>query len=545
MFKDKILSFFQPVIDKILTFFQPTIKKILSIYQAIANFIKTRFGQILSYGILIVVIVMTFVQQDKIVGWEPGYDILQPSHHGWVSSQGLAIISQATPENDFVGFAVRYKDEQNNIVYDYFDRYPVFFSAIFNRVLSFWPKLSMKIYLAKQVMNLIFVFTLLLAFLIIDKLIKNKPLALTAVLFAFSNPFLLFYKDMVHFDQPALLGFLLLTYAIALYKIDGLRYPVYIATFAAIAMGRGYASYAVLITWLAIEGILVLRTKGLAFGQKVKNILKQPSFVLLVLGIVWGAALLSYNIVIEAKTRNVSIMQTSIVDSASRRLSFNQDFNQEYENIINWPNFIKTEVNRIIQWTYPVNRVNLGFWGNALLLVVMFVIMGSIIRKQSLKIRMLFLILMLSGFVWLIPLRNLTAFHDYTTMFYIGIPLVFFVSVIFLLKPSREASYYMAIIGMLLYLSAIIQVKDLHESIAGNANQYTYDFMRIEEAIDGVGNNVYLADKVPYGPYAPYFYLSDQYLAPEDLADYVITSNPNYSSDNLTPNNGDLFLFKK
>ena len=65
-------------------------------------------------------------------------------------------------------------------------------------------------------MNLIFLGTLILAFLIIDKLIKNKPLALTVVFLAFSNPFLLFYKDMVHFDQPASVGFLLLIYAIAL-----------------------------------------------------------------------------------------------------------------------------------------------------------------------------------------------------------------------------------------------------------------------------------------------------------------------------------------
>ncbi|MBK8619711.1 MAG: hypothetical protein IPN96_22040 [Anaerolineales bacterium] len=50
---------------------------------------------------------------------------------------------------------------------------------------------------------------------------------------------------------------------------------------------------------------------------------------------------------------------------------------------------------------------------------------GITIWKQTADRRMIYLILTLSGFVWLFPLRNLAAFHDYTAMYYIGIPLVF------------------------------------------------------------------------------------------------------------------------
>ncbi len=479
------------------------------------------------------------------MGWQPGYDILQPSHHGWVSSQGLAIIATSTPENHFVGYAEQYKDETGKIVYDYFDRYPVFFAALFNRVLELRSTLSGQIYLAKQVMNLIFLATLIVAFLIVDKLLKNKPLALTAVLIAFSNPFLLFFKDMVHFDQPALFGFLLLIYAIALYKIDGYKLPVYIATVIAVALGRGYSSFAVLIVWLAIEGILILKSKGLVFGQKVRSILRHPAFIVSILGVVWGAGLLSYNIVIEAQKTNVPILQTGIIDSADRRLSLNADFNQEYQNITNWGEFTKTEVNRIIQWAFPVNRVNLGFIGNLALLVVMFGVMWFAIRKQTLEKRIIYLILILSGFVWLFPLRSLTAFHDYTTMYFIGLTLVFFVSVIILLKPSKETAVYLAIMGLVLYVGAISQTRSLHELIAGDDSKYTYDFVHILEELPGTGNDIYLADNIPYGPYAQYFYLSNQYLAPLDLSEYVITTNKDYSTDNLTPNNQAFFLFKK
>ena len=296
-------------------------QKIAAFSRKTENFIRTNFSAILTYAVLLFVVVMTFYLQNRLVGWEAGYDDLQPKHHGWVSSQGLAIIELATPENNFVGYAIQYKDSQNVIHYDYFDRYPVFFSAIFNQVLSLRPKLYSKVYLAKQVMNLIFLGTLILAFLILDKLIKNKPLALTVALLAFSNPFLLFYKDMVHFDQPALFGFLLLIYAITFYKLDGLKIPLFICTFVAIGLGRGYASYAILILWLAIEAFLVLRTRGISFGQKIKNILKHPSFYMLVIGIIWGASLLSYNILVEARKRNIPILETSILHSAGQRLS--------------------------------------------------------------------------------------------------------------------------------------------------------------------------------------------------------------------------------
>ena len=479
------------------------------------------------------------------MGFEPGYDDLQPKHHGWVTAQTLAIISKATAENGFVGYALAVKDDQNKPDYLYFDRYPVFFSALFNKVLSLRSNMSGQIYLAKQVMNLIFLCTLVMAFLIIDKLIGNKPLALTIVLLAFSNPFLLFYKDMVHFDQPALFGFLLLIYALALYKLDGLKIPLYISTFVAIGLGRGYASIAILILWLVFEAFLILKARGLAIGEKIKKILRHPSFFLLVIGIAWAASLLSYNVLVEAHKRNVPVLQTSILMSAENRLSMNQAFNQENIDIINWSDFIIGQVDRIVKWTFPINQVNLGFLGNSILLGIMFLVMGIIIRRQTLEKRIIYLILVLSGFAWIFPLRNLAAFHDYTTMYYIGISLVFYLSIFSFLKPSRETAYYLAIMGLVIYVSALGQVRDLHNQRAGNADQYTYDFMQIVDKIDGKGKNVYLADTIPYGPYPAGFYLSGEYLSPLNVADYVVSRDKTYLPDNLTPDNRLVFLFKK
>jgi hypothetical protein len=520
-------------------------QKFVSRFSPVYGYIRENFSQILCYATILVVVIATFILQDRIVGFEPGYDDLQPKHHGWVTAQTLAIISKATAENDFVGYALAVKDDQNKADYQYFDRYPVFFSALFNKVLSLRSNLSGQIYLAKQVMNLIFLCTLIVAFLIIDKLIGNKPLSLTIVLLAFSNPFLLFYKDMVHFDQPALFGFLLLIYAVALYKLDGLKIPLYVSTFVALGLGRGYASYSILILWLVIEAFLILKSRGPAIGEKLKTVLKHPSFFLLVIGIIWGASLLSYNVWVEAHKRNVPILQTSILMSAENRLSMNEEFNQENINIINWPDFAMGQVDRIIKWSFPVNAVNFGTLGNSILLGIMFLLMGMIIRRQTVERRIIYLILVLSGFAWLFPLRNLAAFHDYTTMYYIGIPLVFFLSVFAFLNPSKETAHYLVIMGLIIYLSAIVQVKDWHEERAGKADQYTYDFMQIVDKIDGKGKNVYMADSIPYGPYPAGFYLSGQYLSPLNVADYIVSRDRAYLPGNLTPDNELIFLFEK
>jgi hypothetical protein len=501
--------------------------------------------QILCFIIILIVVAVTFTLQSKVVGLEGGYDDLQPKHHGWVTANTLAIISQATPQNHFVGYALVSKDDQNNLHYQYFDRYPVFFSAVFNRILTITDTLAEKLRLGRQVMNFIFLGTLILAFLIVDKLIKNKPLSLAIVLLVFSNPYLLWYKDMVHFDQPALFGFLLLIYALALYKFDGLKAPLYIATFVAIGLGRGYASYSILILWLTFEAFVILKTRGVDIKEKIKSIFKHPAFFLLIIAIAWGGSLLAYNVIVEAHTRNVPIIQTSILQSARYRLSLNPKFNQENESVINLPRFAESQVNRIIQWSFPVKEMPLGFGGNLLLLGVMLVVIGMTIRKQTMERRMIYLILMLSGFVWLIPLRNLAAFHDYTAMYYIGIPLMFFISIFAALNPSKKVSAFLLVAGLLVYISAIVQVRDWHENTAGKADAYVYDFDRILEIIDGTGNNVNMAEVIPYGPFPPGFYLSEQYLSSKNIADYVVSRNRNYLPNNLTPDNKIIFLFRK
>ncbi len=97
----------------------------------------------------------------------------------------------------------------------------------------------------------------------------------------------------------------------------------------------------------------------------------------------------------------------------------------------------------------------------------------------------------------------------------------------------------------MVYLSAISLLTPWHAERAGDASKYTYDFNTIVQEIQGTGNNVYMDGTIPYAPYAPKFYLTDQFLSPLDIADYVVTTDRQYGPDNLTPDNEVFFLFKK
>jgi hypothetical protein len=224
-------------------------------------------------------------------------------------------------------------------------------------------------------------------------------------------------------------------------------------------------------------------------------------------------------------------------------LSLNPQFNEENEGIVNWPRFLRSQIDRIIQWSFPVKNVSFGAWGNDFLLAGMFLIIGIFVWKQVPENRILYLIIVLSGVFWLFPLRNLSAFHDYTAMYYIGIPLVFYLAIFSLLRPPQLA-YVLLVIGLVVYSSAIVQLKSWHEQRAGDASAYTYDFMQILQKIDGTGNKVNVAEVILYGPFPPGFYLSQQYLSYKDTADYVISRNKKYLPNNLTPDNKVIFLFK-
>jgi hypothetical protein len=487
------------------------------------------------------IIFITFVTQNKKVGFEA-------EHHGWGSSHSLAIISKANLDNGFVGHTISIKNEQGQLDYYYFDRYPVFFSVFANLLLSFSDDLAAKVYIIRQMMNFVFLANIFISLMLINKLIQDKYLALAVVLVSFSNYFLLYYKDMVYFDPPALFGFIFLLYAIAVYKIDGQKRLLYIAAFLSIALGRGYASYAIMILWVMMECYLIIRSSEWKISELFTRITRHSSVTVLVIAIIWGAILLGYNIHIEAQTIGLPYTKTSIVTSASKRLSLDETFNEQYQDKLRWTKFIPEQFDRIINLAIPQGHRQLGPL-KYLILLPMMIFIPIFIKKQEPDQRLIPLLMILSGIAWLFPLRNLTVFHYFTIMYYIGIPLVLYMAIFSTIKFLKQHKYFLLIFCLVLYAASNLLLYQKHSEIAEQVNDYTYDFNRIKQQIVGQHKNIHvqgnLEDLVPGAPFAIGFYLPEHHISPLEMSDYIISKNKDYASNPLTPFNKKIFLFEK
>jgi len=487
--------------------------------------------------------------QNTSVGFEPG-------HHGWVSSHTLAIFDKATPSNCFVGYTHTLKNSEGTIDYEYFDRYPVFYSTAMNLILSGAATLQGKVRLARQVMNLVYIGILVLLYAILRKLVPNTCIALAAASLALSGYFFAIYRDMVHFDQPAILGLLLLIYAIALYRIDGKRLPLYLAALVAVSLGRGYASYAVMALWAALESFLILRHSQTGWRLVARSFITHDSIRILILGLLWGTGLLTYNISVEASKRNIHWTETGILESALQRTSLEASGDEPHDHDYSAVTFTMEQLGRLVFVAVPLIADPALYNGNQLFQYAMgaiyfpsmlYIVWGCFRNEKNRDKRVILSLLVFSGFVWLFPMHRLAWYHHYTALYYIGIPAVFYAGVLSRFATTKRAAIVSLSAAVALFLVANITANRAHTNSAREVNLYTYDFERIHGQIGGPGKNIHIdgghQNLIPGTKYAAGFYLSRHFLTPLEIADYAISSDPNYRPGCLTPSNQRLFLF--
>jgi hypothetical protein len=483
-------------------------------------------------------------------------------NHGWTSSHGLAIMAHATPANGFVGYALQYRNAAGEMSYKYFDRYPFFFSAGMGALLRMSDDRVLQMRIARNTMNVIYLATVGVAALLVHQLTGNRWRALAAALLAFSGYWLVFYKDMVHYDQPALFGNLLLLYAIARHRLGGVRWPVYAAGLVAVSLGRGYSSYMIIGLWALWAVVERFVSGSWAWRDAV---------LVGVITVAWGGALLGYNLYTESARRDVPLAQTSIVDSALRRLPVFGEKDQGRtvgKNVPPWPQFAAMQYERLIQWTVPVRTgadelppalLPLGavMWGAALVYAW---------RSSGAK-RAVIALTAVWGTVWLAFMINLAHGHRYTMMYGVGLPLMAYTALLVWLPPRRWLTgiALVAAFGAFIYSQGIVRAELTNP--ATNRASYTDDYNRIAGRIDGEGRNVLVnvsdGECVIEDDYCFVlgFYLQDQYLTKDiDAADYVVTRLPYYHAnpaflppgsdealllltDPVTPENAHAYLF--
>ncbi|HSR56940.1 MAG TPA: hypothetical protein VLL57_02065, partial [Candidatus Binataceae bacterium] len=413
------------------------------------------------------------------------------------------------------------------------------------------PSPGRKLYLARQTMNAIFLATLAVGFLLLRELIGDMYIAATAALLTFSGSQFMFYRTMIHFDQPALLGLLLLLYAVLRRQKCGSLTALYLWALFAVSFGRGYVSLLFLGFWAAIDYGISLWSEWPNPLTAVALWVKQDAVRVLALAAAVTACYLVYNVATEARVRGVSFFETSIVDSAGRRLGFVPSRDPAASE---WRRYLPATAGRLVRLAtpYPVfkvmsENVDVTRLHAALPLAAAVVFLAAVLISHLSALppgdRAFYLLLMASGLPWFIGMRRHAASFNYTTIYFAGLVLVFYAAVCARI-PKKLRGVGLAVSVAVFVASAAAVNVDRSALTAGEP--YTADFARVVERLRP-DDRVYIPgdyrELLYFRPYALGFYLSRQAIAPAGRADYALSDDRRFAPGNLTPENTAVFLF--
>ena len=386
-------------------------------------------------------------------------------HYGWVSSNSLSLMSRATVANGFVGHSRTILNADGTLDYVYFDRTPVFFSAIVGALISLTDDLTLKVWIARQVMLTLFVLSMLFAWLLLRRLGATPLAALAGVALSCSAYWLHFYRELVDFSHPALLATLLLLYVIARVKLEGRErwFWLTVATLVAVSLGRVPVSLSVLGLWLMLEAGGILIRRDLSAMQRLRAILAHDATRMLLLGVVWILLMTGYNIAQEMARRDVPLEQTSLVDSIQRRLPGAGNALAP-SDLVGYAPLVAERLNR---WFLPVNEaVTWGVPHWVLLLAIVFVLVFSLRQRPALRVPLL--LTAFSGLAWIFGMINVTRYHEFMTMHVLHwastLALVFWLAVLLVrCSAPRFMSLSCVLIGLTLFLRSCLQVEEKNQ----------------------------------------------------------------------------------
>lgn len=368
----------------------------------------------------------------------------------------LARAANLTPDLGFVGFERLTLDAEGEVVHDLSNRMPFGSGLLVGLVVApLAEDLAAQVYAARVLMMLFFFGAVLLAYCALHRLLGDRFVALAATLLAFSS-FYWQYADLVLSEgAPTVFGFLLVFHGMVVFLRERRLRPLLLR--AAVALLLGWQAYA-LIAPFVLFGLFATGRRAFresaagglrpALRAAAGAGLRSPFTRLFAFSVLFGALLLTLNLggeylFLEGKTRG-----TELPSVRSNRFGPEDDFDRRYADRAGWAPFLTGQGHRIGRLVLP--QAIPGFAG-ALgshpeePLEWEGVVFGALAAVSAIGLaafapaaaRTAFLTLAVSAFVWALPLRHSTAFPDFESLYYLGIPLTLYS--LLLLRLRRRA----------------------------------------------------------------------------------------------------------
>ena len=262
-------------------------------------------------GVLALVVAFAlFISEPTIV------DFFRGGHYNWVSLHSLAIVKHSRLAFGGVGFSCLELQSQGRLWHEYFNRYPLPFAVLSRWVLEPWSGDAVSwLYAARQWMNLIFIATAVALWSWLRAMRFSRPVAMAALLLTGAAPVVQEYRSMFHVDQPALLAYALLLVVVMRKLLIPQPEPSWYLGMLLVAALSGRS--AVMLIFSLVLPLLL-------------SIVRSPSSSRSVwwgVPIAFGSVLVAttYNIVWEMRLNTLGWSQTSVVQSALRRLNLSDE----------------------------------------------------------------------------------------------------------------------------------------------------------------------------------------------------------------------------
>jgi hypothetical protein len=507
------------------------------------------------------------VFQSETPGFESG-------HLGDVSSHGMALSKSLFVEHRGLMFSRRAVQEDGSITYDAYNRFPLFpFLLTGAAARSGGSDLSRQLYFARQAMNLFFILALIFAFMTVNGILRQPLLSVSIVLMAFSSHFVLYYHDLVFNDIPALFGCILVFYLISRSR-NGIGLPL-AAGLAAVAVSTGWQAISVLAAWLVADSVhvwLVRRKQGMRLGAMIRR----PAFVAFAAGGLWAGTVLGLQLLNELKHVGGSFVQIPTMVSFLARAGLKGHQRLNALPGVDWGDFLLSQARRIwlmilpfnIPYSIPASGLigDLFTQGEAALtrhvrdwrviaalvgLTAFFLALLSgvwlAVRRRLLDWRVS-AAWGLSGAIWALSMRHYVAFHDFESIFFIGIPLVLYLA--FFLQSRFLQGIRMAAtlaVGSTLLFAVCVYRDGTAKSHERSA--HAWRFMEFQAIADRLppGAEVYVDGDRRMADMAFReldFFLGDAKYAPRSRASYIVSLQSCEDWPKLT-GNARLNLFRR
>lgn len=342
-------------------------------------------------------------------------DFFQKGHYNWVSLHSLAIAKHSDLAVGGVGFSCAVIRPDGELFRDYFNRYPLFFALLSRWVLAPWSvDVVAWMYAARQWMNLIFIATAVALWWWLRAMDFSRPIAMAALLLTGAAPVVLQYRSMFHFDQPVLLAYALLLMVVVrklLVPFPDVRWYWGMLLVAAVS-GR---SAVVLIFSLVLPLTLAVFRSPWASRS-----------VWLGVPFAFGSVLAgtTYNVIWEMRLNQISWSQTSVVQSAFRRLGLSgEGFAPRHLERTSW---FGGAVPKIAAYLGEYLLPLLTVLGLLLLLWCLVRSTAHVLLKDlpsaerplvgNSPLRLMLWSTGLTSLIWLVVMKNLFVFHVYAGM---------------------------------------------------------------------------------------------------------------------------------